>query len=250
MSRKVPIHPALLSAHNPQDAARLLMQAKGGAFVATLNFELLARGAADPSYAALLSFADYRVCDGIGGAILLRRKHPDRSVPRIPGIDLGYALLELAAKQGTPVFLLGGRPGVAKRAANRLRATLPALRVVGVAHGFFQREDLPALRGMIRRAGAKIVIVCLGSPRQEEWIAANRRYLPSVDLFLPLGGSLDVWAGEVARAPRLWRQAGAEWLWRILHAPERFLRLLSAGGALLRSSRVNMFPNTHNIVSN
>ena len=247
--RKI-IPPALLPAYTPEDAARLLLLANGGVFVATLNFELISRGAADPRFAALLRTADCRVCDGIGGAILLRRKYPDGKIPRITGIDLGYASLALATQRGIPVFLLGGRPGIAARAEKRLRAVLPGLCVAGTAHGYFGKADLPALRGRIRASGAEIVIVCLGSPRQEEWIAANRRYLPSVRLFLPLGGSLDVWAGMVSRAPLLWQKIGCEWLWRILHAPGRIGRLWAAGYALLRSSGTNFCPKKHNIVSN
>ncbi|MBQ8288341.1 MAG: WecB/TagA/CpsF family glycosyltransferase [Clostridia bacterium] len=244
------IHPALLPVYTPEEAARLLLCAKGGVFVATLNFELIARGIADPGFAALLRSADYHICDGIGGAILLRRGRPNSIVPRIPGIDLGYALLTLATKRETSVFLLGGRPGVAKRAAKQLMSSLPGLQIAGTAHGFFSKTDLPALRGRIRASGAEIVIVCLGSPQQEEWIAANRRYLPSARLFLPLGGSLDVWAGEVSRAPYLWQAAGIEWLWRILHAPGRIGRLWVAGCALLRSSDADLYPKKHNFVSN
>lgn len=226
------IHPALLPARTPNAAARMLLAANGGGVVVTLNFELLSRAAASSAFAKLICDADHRICDGIGGQLLLRRGHRGKRIPRIPGIDLGYALLCLAAEQKLPVFFLGGKPGVAERAAGRLQGLLPALRIAGTAHGYFTENDLPALRGKIRASGAGLLIVCLGSPRQEEWIVQNRRYLPEVRLFLPLGGSLDVWAGDIRRAPTLWQKAGIEWLWRILHAPERILRLLRAGANL------------------
>lgn len=248
------IHPLLLPANTPEDAAALLLNAKGrGRFVVTLNFELIARGASSSEFAAIAEIADGRICDGSGGRLLLSLSHPKARIPRIPGIDLGFALLRLAAKRGLSVFLLGGKPGVACKAADNLRKAIPALQIVGTAHGYFQKADLPALRGMIRASGAELVFVCLGSPRQEEWIVQNRRYLPSVRLFLPLGGSLDVWAKEVSRAPRVFQKAGAEWVWRIARDPRRLVRLWRAGVLLFtaRASIADGFvPKMRNIVSN
>ena len=185
------ILPLLLPAETPDTAASyLLNQTGGGHFVVTLNFELLARALSTPAFADLANLADHRICDGIGGKLLLSLSHPQARIPRIPGIDLGYALLQHASERGVSVFLLGGAEGVAQQAARNLTEQLPRLRIVGTYHGYFHKTDTPALRGMIRASGAEIVIVCLGSPRQEEWILKNRRYLPSVRLFLPLGGSL------------------------------------------------------------
>lgn len=217
--------PALLPAHTPTHAARLLSCATGGTFVVTLNAELIARALASPPFATLIRAADYWVCDGIGAAALLRKGASKASLPRIAGIDLGFAVLQLAARRGESVFLLGGKPGVAHRAAKRLQRAIPHLQIAGCAHGYFTEADLPALRGAIHRSNASVVIVCLGSPRQEEWILRCRRYLPAVRLFLPLGGSLDVWAGQVNRAPLFWQSCGIEWLWRLLHQPSRIGRL-------------------------
>ena len=222
---KKPIHPALLPADTPETAARLLIQAKGGAFVATLNLEILSRAAKDPHFQRLLRQADYRICDGIGAKWLLQCGYPHTRVPRIAGIDLGSAVLSAAAEEGRSVFLLGGRPGVAHKAACRLKAVYHQLHLAGCAHGYFSPSHLPLLRDRIIASKASILIVCLGSPRQENWILQNRAHLPSVRLFLPLGGSLDVWAGDLSRAPILWQKMGAEWLWRILQEPCRILRL-------------------------
>ena len=221
-------HPTLLPAYTPIHAARLLSTATGGTFVVTLNAEMIARALTSPPFAALIRAADYWVCDGIGAAVLLRKGAPGASLSRIAGIDLGFATLQLAARRGESVFLLGGKPGVAHRAAKRLQMAIPGLQIAGCAHGYFTEADLPALRGTIRCSNASIVIVCLGSPRQEEWILRCRRYLPAVRLFLPLGGSLDVWAGQINRAPLIWQRCGVEWLWRLLHQPSRIGRLTTA----------------------
>lgn len=227
------IHPLLLSAYTPETAAdRLLSQTKRGSFAVTLNVELLARAATSPDFAAILRTADAMVCDGIGGRLLLSVGHPRAAIPRIPGIDLGYAVLARATGEGRSVFLLGGKEGIAEKAALCLKEKLPALQIAGTYHGYFGKSDLPALRGLIIASGAEIVIVCLGSPRQEEWIAQNRRYLPNVCLYLPLGGSLDVWAGEILRAPLPLRKAGLEWAWRVARQPRRLIRLGRAAWAL------------------
>ncbi|MBO5778404.1 MAG: WecB/TagA/CpsF family glycosyltransferase [Clostridia bacterium] len=224
------IHPLLLSEATPETAAhRLLSQTKGGSFIVTLNLELLTRALSSPDFAHLMKKADEIVCDGIGAKCLLKIGHPHTKIPRIPGIDLGYAILKLAESRGLSIFLLGGKEGVAEEAAHRLQKGLPNLSIAGTAHGYFSKVDLPALRGRIRTSGAEIVFVCLGSPLQEEWILQNRRYLPNVRLFLPLGGSLDVFAGAVRRAPHLWQSMGLEWAWRIAHEPHRIGRLWQTG---------------------
>lgn len=229
------IHPLLLPAYTAETAAARLLSQKGrGSFAVTLNLEILARAAASPEFADILRNADAMVCDGVGARLLLSAGHPRAAIPRIPGIDLGHAVLALAATKGRSVFLLGAKAGIAEKAAGRLQAQLPPLQIVGTYHGYFGKADLPALRGMIAASGAEIVVVCLGSPRQEEWIAENRRYLPGVRLFLPLGGSLDVWAGELPRAPLPFRKLGLEWAWRIAHQPRRLIRLGKAGVELIR----------------
>lgn len=228
------IHPLLLPVYTPETAAAYLLSQTGrGSFVVTLNFELLSRTLTSHDFALLVQKADGKICDGIGARLLLAIGHPTAEIPRIPGIDLGYATLRLAAKQGLSVFLLGGKDGVADKAAARLQRDFPTLQIVGTAHGYFGKSDLPGLRGLIHASGAEIVFVCLGSPRQEEWIAKNRRYLPSVRLFLPLGGSLDVFAGEICRAPVCLQKAGLEWMWRVAHEPRRIARLWQAGIRLL-----------------
>ena len=230
-----------LPAKTPTDAASFLLCEKGsGKFVLTLNTELLARGICDPDFAALIQNAPYRVCDSVGAKLISGLFLPDAPIPRITGVDLGEGVLRLCALGGIPVFLLGGKQGVAKAARDSLCAKYPSLQVAGVAHGYFTRRDMPALRGMIGRSGAKVVIVCLGSPLQEQWIWENRDALPQVKLFLPLGGSMDVYANALPRAPLVCRQMGLEWLFRLLPAPDpckRWRRLASSAWILLSRGR-------------
>ncbi len=236
----MPDFPFFLPVPNASSAASFLLTQKGsGRFVLTLNTELLARGLSDLDFARIIQIAPYRICDSVGAKLILKLFHPHADIPRIPGIDLGKEILKLCAQNQIPIFLLGGKDGVAERASEHLCRHYPNLSVVGTYHGYISENDLPALRGLIRRSGAKVVFVCLGSPMQEKWIIDNRPLLPDVELFLPLGGSMDVYAGDLPRAPLVWRKMGMEWLFRILSSKQkgnRICRLASACGTLFINS--------------
>jgi N-acetylglucosaminyldiphosphoundecaprenol N-acetyl-beta-D-mannosaminyltransferase len=142
------------------------------------------------------------------------------------------------AKRGQRLFLLGAKPGVAELAAQRLTEKYPGLTVCGTHDGYF-KEDGP-VAAAIREAGADVVFVCLGAPKQEKWIRANGE-ATGAHLLIGLGGSLDVFAGQVDRAPAGWQKLGLEWLYRAIRQPARFKRvaklplfLCSAVGARIK----------------
>ena len=219
------------------DRALALLEEEGPHLVATPNPEIVQRANKDRAFADILARADLVVPDGVGviyAAKILGR--PLRA--RVPGIDLASALLGRVAGTGKRLFLLGAAPGVAEQAAVNLRAAYPGLVVCGTHDGYFQ-EDGPVVDA-IRQAGADIVFVCLGAPKQEKWIAANGE-AAGARLYLGLGGSLDVFAGKVDRAPERFQRLGLEWLYRLMKEPSRIGRmaklplfLVSAAGARLR----------------
>ena len=137
--------------------------------------------------------------------------------------------LSLAAELSCPVYFLGGKEGVAKEAAAHWQKRLPALSVAGTHHGYFDRDgrENEEVLTDIQRSGARVLLVCLGFPAQERWIVQSQEALPDVRMFLGLGGSLDVWAGKVRRAPALFRTLHSEWLWRMLAEPRRFTQFPS-----------------------
>lgn len=219
------------------DRALALLEEEGPHLVATPNPEIVQRAGKDRAFADILAKADLVVPDGVGviyAAKILGR--PLRA--RVPGIDLASALLGRVAGTGKRLFLLGAAPGVAEQAEVNLRAAYPGLVVCGTHDGYFQ-EDGPVVDA-IRQAGADIVFVCLGAPKQEKWIAANGE-AAGAQLYLGLGGSLDVFAGKVDRAPERFQRLGLEWLYRLMKEPSRIGRmaklplfLVSAAGARLR----------------
>lgn len=179
----------------------------------------------------LLNRASLAIPDGFGVLWAAKRSgHPLKA--RIAGIEFGEALLARAATDGLRVFLLGGRDGVAAHAAERLQARYPGLCISGTAGGYFDRngEENQAVTAAIRMSRADMVFVCLGFPLQERWICENLANLSDVRILAGLGGSLDVWAGDVRRAPPLISKIGLEWLWRMGQEPHRLKGL----GAVLR----------------
>jgi N-acetylglucosaminyldiphosphoundecaprenol N-acetyl-beta-D-mannosaminyltransferase len=142
---------------------------------------------------------------------------------RVAGIDLMVGICKMAADMGYKVFLLGGKEGVAERAAEGLRSIAPGLIVVGTHHGYF--SDDGEVLDLINKSGADILFVAMGAPKQELWMWRNRDLL-KVSVVMGVGGSFDVLAGVRRRAPEWIRRSGLEWLYRFITNPTRIERLL------------------------
>ncbi len=236
----VPMHPVSL-----EQAAELALRWAAGdgpmRWIVTLNPEMVMQAQRDPGFGSLLALADLLVPDGVG-TVWAGRMLGVAVVGRVPGIELAERILERAAQTRLPVFLLGGRPGTAEQAAARLRERLPGLVVAGWAHGYLEPggQEEQAVLGRIASARPAVLLVGMGSPLQERWLARHRGQLAgSVRLAMGVGGSLDVWAGRTPRAPGWMRRAGLEWLFRLLREPRRARRMLAlpafAGRVVLQS---------------
>ena len=172
---------------------------------------------------AALANADFNLPDGVG--ILLASRILGTPLPaRIAGIDFAEDLVELAEKRELRLFLLGGKPGVADAAARALWSRYPNLDICGACHGYFEEEDGSVLASYIAQKRPDILFVCLGSPRQEIFIAEHLEKT-GARLGIGLGGTLDVWSEKVRRAPKIFRAIGAEWLWRMVLEPRRLAGL-------------------------
>ena len=126
------------------------------------------------------------------------------------------------------VFLLGGKEGVARRAAKKLSLKYSGLRICGTHSGYFQKygEENAAVLRRINEANADILFVCFGFPMQERWIDENLPALPHLRLAAGLGGSLDIWSGNTKRAPKMLQTRGLEWAWRMMREPKRLKNLV------------------------
>ena len=208
---------------NIEEAVKRALRDHGEAQTVVTPNALIAEACAkDPSLCRLVNSASLVLPDGAGILSAARRQGtPLRQ--RVAGIDFAERLLAVAAERGERVFLLGGGDGVAPAAAKNLQKKFPGLCICGCFWGYFDRqgEENQRLLGIINSCKPSILLVCFGFPVQEQWIRENIGFLPSVRVAAGLGGSLDVWAGRVRRAPAFVRAANMEWAWRMATEPRR-----------------------------
>lgn len=198
-------------------------QIREGTLVA-INAEKMLVVEDDAEVRSLIQNAEFKYADGISVVRSVRAKYPEAKVSRVAGADLWEALMARAGAEGTPVFLLGGKPEVLAETEAKLRSQWN-VNVVGAQDGYFKAEARQALFERIRDSGAKIVTVAMGSPRQEILMRDCREVHPQA-LYMGVGGTYDVFTGYVKRAPKVWQNLGLEWLYRLLSQPSRITRQL------------------------
>ncbi len=209
------------------EVAYSLIDGKGHRIV-TPNSEIVYAARSDHGLREVLNKSDLVVPDGIGvvyASKILRRPLKGK----VAGIELGEALIKKMAENGKSLFLLGAKPGVADAAAKKLCEKYPGLIIAGVNDGYF-KEDGPIIE-KINASGADVCFVCLGAPKQEMWMSANGDEINA--LLLGLGGSLDVFAGNVLRAPKIFIKLGLEWFYRLCKEPWRIGRMMALPKFLL-----------------
>ncbi len=210
-------------------AARLRQSVRDGLreTVFTPNSEIVQSCIDEPGLYGVINAATLTVPDGIG-VVKAARILGTPLKGKVAGVDLGRRVLAFAAEDGVPVYLLGGKPGVAEAAADKLCTEHGGLRVVGTRDGYFAKTgaETDEVVRAVNESGAQVLFVCLGAPAQEKWIVENRDRMPSVRVFLGLGGSLDVYAGTVKRAPEIFIRLGLEWFYRLLKEPKRIGRMM------------------------
>ncbi len=194
-----------------------------GSYVVTPNPEFILDARKNPQFAADLAGAKLTLADGVG-VIYAAKMLGTPLKAKVPGIDFAAGLMEGMAKKGLRLYLLGAKPGVAELAGKNLMGRYPGLTVCGVHDGYFQEEESAALTEEMKAARADVVFVCLGAPKQERWMAAHGGQT-GAKLLVGLGGSLDVFAGTVERAPEGFQKLGLEWLYRLIQEPWRWKRM-------------------------
>ncbi len=222
-------------------AQRVLSLVESGrsAYVCTPNPEIVWAARKDAGLRDALAGADLTLPDGVG--IVWAARQLGTPLPeRVTGCDLMTRLLETFTG---PVYLLGGKPGVAERAGSVIRQRYPAVTVTGTHDGYF--DDPVPILAELSAAAPRLIFAGLGSPKQELFMARARQVLPG-GVMVGVGGSLDVLAGDVPRAPAFWRRHNIEWLYRLLRQPRRIgrqLRLpLFAGAVLLKKAGLRRAP--------
>ena len=212
------------------DKAAALLGSGGFDYIVTPNSEIVQSSIEDPSLYPVINSASLTVPDGIGVVYAAKiLKTPLKG--KVAGCELAERLLERIAKTGESVYFFGGgkadgeKPCIARQAAEKLCEKYPGLVVAGCRDGYFRDEDTAEIIREINDSGASLLFVCLGAPKQEKWIYANRDRL-SVRLAIGLGGSLDVFSGNVKRAPKAFIKLNLEWFYRLLCMPSRLGRMM------------------------
>lgn len=228
LAKKVPVLNVMIDSVNMNEAVDILedyIKEKKPHLIATANAEMIMMANEDPELLTILNNADLVVPDG-AGTVWAARYHGHLMPERVAGYDLVQNLLKRVAGKGTKIFFLGAAPGVAEKAKKYAEKKYVGIDVVGVRDGYFSLEQEPELVQTINSAKPDVLLVALGVPRQEKWIV---KYLDKLEVpvAIGVGGTFDVMAGVVKRAPVWVQKAKLEWLYRGMLQPKRIGRLMA-----------------------
>ena len=219
------------------DAAMAQIRAHRKGYIVTPNSEIVYVAQDDTAFRDILNRATLVLPDGIG-VIYAAKILGEKLSGKVAGCDFAEALVYSMSKEGMRMFLLGAKPGVADQAAANLQKKYPGLVIAGTRDGYF-KDDQEAIDA-VNAVGADVLFVCLGAPKQERFMAGHMDEL-NVTLSCGLGGSLDVFAGTVQRAPEIFIKLGLEWFYRLLKEPKRIGRMMSLPKFMLRVIHVKLF---------
>lgn len=202
-----------------------LIDAGSPSLVATANAEMLLRATHDDELKKILNSAELVVPDGAG--TVWAAHHLGFEMPeRVAGYDLVQELMKISPRKSWKFFLFGSAPSIAEKAKLKAEKLYSGIKIVGTRNGFFSAEDEPEIISQIKSSQPDILLAALGVPKQEKWLAAHKEEL-RVPVSIGVGGTFDVMAGEVRRAPLWMQRAKLEWLFRAMLQPSRAGRLVA-----------------------
>ena len=208
---------------------RELMKTEDCSLIVTPNSEIIVNATKDPELKKIIEHADLIIPDGIG----LVYASKIMGIPlkeRVTGIDFLDAILAYLEETGQSIYVLGSKPGddttlgIAEQAAVKIKEKYKNLNIAGMHHGYFKEPDEEEIVKDINESGADFLCAALGSPKQEKFVSQHQSEL-KVKGAIGVGGSLDVWAGTLKRAPEFYRNHGLEWLYRLIQQPSRYKRM-------------------------
>ncbi len=195
---------------------------KKGFVIYTPNPEIVNIARNDKNYKCVLNTGDIVTPDGIGivyASKILKGNIKERAA----GFDIVCGLLDELSNKNGSVYLFGGKSGVAEKAAENIKLKYEGITVAGTQHGYF-KDDKDIIADISDKA-PDLLLVCLGAPKQELWIYENKDIL-NAGILIGAGGSIDVIAGNVKRAPKIFIRLGLEWLYRLIKEPKRIGRMM------------------------
>lgn len=198
--------------------------------IIAVNPEKFIAAEKDPRVKELINGATYQIPDGIG-VILASRLKGGKIKSRVTGVDMMQRLLKFAAEEKKKVYMYGAKEEIVAEARKNIESHFTNIQIVGYSNGYVDNQN--ELIDKINKSNAEILFVALGSPRQEIWIRENKDKL-NVKVFQGVGGSFDVFSGQVKRAPMFFRKLGLEWFYRLITDPKRLKRQLALPRFLVR----------------
>jgi len=221
MIMDVPVHPVINTKMYEQ--LNEMMVGPGVKSIMTPNPEMVMLAQENKELMSALRASDLVIPDGIGLIIASKIRNIGLR-ERVTGIDTMAKVLRICHEKQKSIFLLGGKPGRAEKATKNILNQYPGITSAGYYHGYFSEAENDKIVDMINQQHPEVVFVCLGSPRQEVWIHMNRDRI-NCKIAMGAGGSVDVYAGEVKRAPVVFQKIGLEWLYRLIQEPARLKRM-------------------------
>lgn len=215
-----------LTANDAVGHVQSLLQSEQQSHVMTPNSEMLVEAVSNESFRSLLNRTALNVPDSVG--LVKMAKRTGQSLPeRVAGVDLVVDLCRSLSAEHS-VFLLGGSPGIAERAADVLQKHNSQLTIAGTYAGSPDAQDASRIIQQINASGTHLLLVAYGAPQQDLWIDQHLSSMPNVHVAMGVGGTFDFLAGKAIRAPLLFRRLGLEWLWRLIQQPSRIKRIWNA----------------------
>lgn len=202
------------------EKAKSLIDGQKVSQVITINPEMFSQAEKDYNFSNIVKEAEMVIPDGVGVTIAL--KIVGHNIKRIPGIDFAKQLLVEASLSSIPVAIIGAKEEVVAKAVENLQNEINGLNIVYYHNGYFNTNE--EIYNILKAKSPKLILVALGSPKQEEFIY-NAKKILNPCLMVGIGGSLDVWSGNLKRAPKIFQVFGLEWLYRTLVQPSRFKRI-------------------------
>ncbi len=195
---------------------------KNGMQVVTINPEMIELAGKSKVFSSILRNADMVVPDGSGIKLALKLKGIEQE--QIPGIDLAHELITSCEIFKYSVALIGAKESVLQTTVKRLKSEFEGIDICYYKNGYFASSKEDEIINALAESDPQLVLVALGAPKQEIFINKCRKKIPEA-VFIGVGGSFDVWAGEVERAPEFFRIMGCEWIYRTYKQPERIKRI-------------------------
>lgn len=210
----------LIDEQNALNEAKKALMENRNFHIITINPEMIMNSEKNPDFKELINNSDLNIPDGVGVKIALKIKSINQN--QIRGVDFSRKLIELASKDNLRLGFLGAKEEVIQKAKENFLKKYPNLNFVYTRNGYFKNDD--EIINEIVEKNPQILLVGLGSPKQEEIIVKLKNKLKSCVL-IGVGGSFDVFSGLTKEAPVIYRKMGIEWLYRTILQPERFKRI-------------------------